>query len=167
MQPLHATTHSPPPQLCAQRLLDVLPAVMRFVRKHMRSQRSRGLSVPQFRALFFLQNTPDANLSCVAEFLGASLPTASRIVTCLVAKGFVTRRASATDRRQVRLVLTGSGKTVMEKARRVTQERLATELQSLDAEDRSALLRAMDGLSSVFAPALRTSGSQSIVAGAS
>src|SRR4051812_50176626 len=90
----HAT-----PDDCAEALLDVLPPVTRVVRRHMRSNKSRGLSLPRFRTLALLRAAPSANLSAVADFLGASLPTASRIVSGLVAKGFVVRREHADDRR--------------------------------------------------------------------
>src|SRR5262245_32572778 len=153
MQLLRSTTfEKATAELCAQRLLDALPPVMRFVRKHMRSHRGKGLSVPQFRALVMLRSMPDADLSAVAEFLGASLPTASRIVSCLVKKGFVTRRESSSDRRRVRLVLTALGERVLERARGATQEQLARILEPLGPQDKSALLRATDLLESTFSP---------------
>src|SRR4051812_46948573 len=90
---------------CALQLLDALPPVMRFVRKHMRSNRARGLSIPQFRVMALLASIPSANLSAVADFLGASLPTTSRIVSGLVKNGLIERRESQNDRRQVELRL--------------------------------------------------------------
>src|ERR1700722_18906154 len=109
-------------KVCAQELLDSLPPVMRFVRKLMRSHRSKGLSVPQFRALCLFRTVPDANLSAVADFLGASLPTTSRIVSGLVTKGFVHRHRSdqSKDRRCVKLSLTPKGRAAMENARVAT-----------------------------------------------
>src|SRR3954467_6157218 len=85
------------PQRCASEILDALPPVMRFVRKHMRSHRTKGLSLPQFRTLALLRSVPSANLSAVAEFLGASLPTASRIVSGLVSKRLLQRHEHSDD----------------------------------------------------------------------
>ncbi|HMB94875.1 MAG TPA: MarR family transcriptional regulator [Tepidisphaeraceae bacterium] len=117
----------------------------------MRSHRG-GLSVPQFRTLVLLESSPTKNLSAVAEFLGVSLPTASRMVTCMVRKGFVHRRECPNDRRQVELVLTSRGAAIMEKSRRATQQEIARELQSLDQTDRDAIFRAMRMLQIVFKP---------------
>src|SRR3954469_20889293 len=112
---------------CARTMLDGMPAVMWFIRREMRRQRTAGISVPQFRALALLDRYPTASLSLVAEHLGSSQPSAHRLITGLVSRGFVTRKECADDRRQVVLVLTNRGGSVLEKARRATQERLAEE----------------------------------------
>jgi len=156
MQLLSQATKSPAhPARCAEEMLDALPPVMRFVRKHMRSQRAHGLSVPQFRAMVFLRTAPDAKLAAVAEFLGASMPTTSRIVSGLVARGFVSRCEGSKDRRCVKLVLTTRGRSVAEKATRATRARLARELASLGDAERNAILMGMKSLRSLFSPVLR------------
>ena len=43
-------------------VLEVVPTVMRFIRTQMRSHRSLDLSVPQFRALVFIERTDGASL---------------------------------------------------------------------------------------------------------
>src|SRR2546423_15485195 len=85
---------------CAEALLDALHPVMRVVRRQMRSHRSRGLSLAQFRTLALLRAARSANLSAVADFLGAPLPTGSRVVSCLGGKGLLARRAGPGDRRR-------------------------------------------------------------------
>src|SRR5689334_5564645 len=74
---------------CAGAMLDGMPPVMWFIRRHMRRHRTCGLSVPQFRALVLLDRHPTASLSLVAEHLGSSQPSASRLITKLVERGFV------------------------------------------------------------------------------
>jgi DNA-binding MarR family transcriptional regulator len=156
MQLLPSTTIScVTPEQCAAELLDALPPVMRVVRKHMRSHRTHGLSLPQFRAMCFLASTPAAKLLAVAEFLGASMPTTSRIISGLVSKGFVHRCEQFADRRCVDLALTARGRSVMEKARRATSRQLAAELAALDHEQRKAVLLGMQSLRSLFAPPVR------------
>jgi DNA-binding MarR family transcriptional regulator len=144
------------PEECAEALLDALPPVIRVVRRHMRSHRGRTLSLPQFRILAFLRAVRSANLSIVAEFLGASLPTASRIVSGLVSKGLIQRREHAGDRRQVELALTSRGAAAIETARRATRERLAKELESLSEAQRRELLRTMESLYEIFSADLRS-----------
>jgi DNA-binding MarR family transcriptional regulator len=157
MQPLHDAIQSASSEDCAQELLLVLPPMMRFVRKHMRSHRG-GLSVAQFRTLILLESSPTKNLSAVAEFLGVSLPTASRIVTCMVGKGFIDRRECPEDRRHLELVLTTQGAAVMEKSRRATQQQLAQELNSLNDSQRCVILNAMYSLHAVFTPVGKNGG---------
>jgi len=144
------------PDRCASEILDALPPVMRFVRKHMRSHRAKGLSLPQFRTLALLRSVPSANLSAVAEFLGASLPTASRIVSGLVAKGLVEREEHADDRRQLELVLTNRGSATVESAHRATRDELSRELQNLSPQQRATLVKGMNALRSLFVPDLHT-----------
>src|SRR5437016_14469786 len=102
---------------CAKAMLDGLPPVMWFIRREMRRHRTCGLTVPQFRALALVDRYPTASLSLVAEHLGSSQPSASRLITGLVSRGLVTRRECPEDRRQVKLLLTRSGKSVLARAR--------------------------------------------------
>src|SRR5436309_10499625 len=142
MQQLAPANNSRLAEQCATGLLDALPPVVRIVRSHMRSHRNKGLSLPQFRALAFLRAVRVANLSTVADLLNTSLPTASRIVSGLVAKGFLLRRESSTDRRQVDLAVTAKGAAIMESARQATQSLLANELSSLSASELKTLQHA-------------------------
>jgi DNA-binding MarR family transcriptional regulator len=150
-----AADPDPTPAACARALLDALPPIMRFVRCHMRSHRGRGLSVPQFRTLAFIQTTPAASLSTVAEQLAASHPTTSRVVSRLVSKGLVRRRASARDRRQIELHLSSRGAAVVAVARRATEASLADEIAAFPPADRSRVLRAMRALNERFAAKAR------------
>src|SRR3954471_9982889 len=99
---------------CAAALLDALPSVMWFIRQQMRSRRTKGMSVPQFRTLVLLKRYPSASVSAVSENLGSSLPTASRIVAGLVNKGLVTRKSRKDDRRHVSLELTARGRAALD-----------------------------------------------------
>jgi DNA-binding MarR family transcriptional regulator len=136
---------------CAATLLDALPSVMWFVRQNMRSRRSQGLSVPQFRVLVLLHRYPEASLSAVSEHLGSTLPTASRIVGGLVGKGLVARRSCSEDRRQVALQLTDKGRSVLDVAWQDTRSAVAERLSKLTVEQHAGVMGAMDLLRDVFA----------------
>ena len=138
------------PEVCSRVLLDGLPAVMWFIRQQMRKHRSGGLSVPQFRALALLDRFPTATLSAVAEYMGTSQPSASRLITGLVSKGFVTRRECSKDRRQINLVLTARGRSALETARQATQQRIAERIQTLGGADRSMIASSMRVLNEMF-----------------
>jgi DNA-binding MarR family transcriptional regulator len=98
-----------------------------------------------------LDRYPTASLSAVAENLGATMPTASRMVSGLVAKGLVARRTHPTDRRQASLVLTARGRAALNTARRAAQDGVARDLAPLTADDRATVTRAMTLLQTVFA----------------
>ena len=139
------------PNACAHAILDAMPQLMWFIRRRMRAHRTRGLSVPQFRTLALLDRYPTASLSAVAENLGATMPTASRMVSGLVTKGFVTRKTHPTDRRQASLVLTAKGRTALNTSRQATQDAVAHELARLSDPDRATITRAMTLLDTAFA----------------
>jgi DNA-binding MarR family transcriptional regulator len=139
------------PDACARAMLDGMPQVMWFIRRQMRQHRTRGMSVPQFRTLVLLDRYPTASLSVVAENLGATLPTASRMVSGLVTKGFVARKAHPTDRRQASLVLTAKGRSALNTARQATQDGMAREIARLSGAERAMITRAMGLLQEAFA----------------
>jgi DNA-binding MarR family transcriptional regulator len=135
---------------CAGALLEALPALMRFVRRQMRSRRAKGLSVPQFRTLVQLRRCPATSLSSVCESLGSSPPTTSRIVSGLVSKGLIVRRTSERDRRQVSLQLTPRGQAVIDAAWRGTQGAVAGKLSDLSETQLAKLAGSLSLLSGVF-----------------
>ena len=71
---------------CARELFDTLPLGMRIIRQHMRRHRS-GLTVPQFRTLYYVSTSSGCSLSAAADFIGLSLPAMSRLVDWLVERG--------------------------------------------------------------------------------
>ncbi len=152
MQPLHGLTDgAPTTQECAALLLEVVPPVMRAIRTEMRRNRAADLSVPQLRTLIYLSRHSGASLSDLAEHVGLTLPSASRLVDALVARCAVARMASAADRRRVALMVTEPGAAILAEARRATQTSLAARLAGLSEEERRAVARAMRSLRTAFA----------------
>ncbi len=142
MQSLRATTETDCVTSCAREVLDTAPVLIWYIRRHMRKQR-KGLSVPQFRALVKVRKEPGASLSVVAEHLGASLPTTSRVVAKLVDKGFLLRREGSEDRRQVLLEITPEGRSLVDAANASTQGHMEKELTSLNCAQREHVRQAM------------------------
>jgi DNA-binding MarR family transcriptional regulator len=133
----------------AHEVLDIVPAIMRTIRKEMRSRRGADLSVMQFRALLFIQLNPGASLSAVAEYLDLTPPTVSKMVDGLVANDVVIRGDCSEDRRRVMLTLTAQGQNRLEIARGGTQARLAEILSGLAPGEYQAIHQVMqlrDGL---------------------
>jgi DNA-binding MarR family transcriptional regulator len=137
-------------EVCALRVLDAVPIVMRFIRAEMRSKRARGVSVPQFRSMAFLRINEGASLSQVAEHVGLSMPAMSRLVDGLVKRGLLARGSSESDRRKVTLRLTARGQDMIRAARKWTERRLAVVLESLPKGQRSEIAAAMAVLKGAF-----------------
>ncbi|MSP12867.1 MAG: MarR family transcriptional regulator [Chloroflexi bacterium] len=138
------------PEECAREVLEVVPTVMRAIRTEMRSRRNPDLSVPQFRTLGFLNRHEGASLSDVAEHIGMTLPSMSKLVDGLVSNCLATRQVDARDRRRVTLTLTEEGKIVLKEAREATQTRLAETLGALPARERALIIEAMEALRGAF-----------------
>ncbi len=117
--------------MCAQDVLEVVPQVMRAIRTELRRHRAADLSVPQFRTLAFIDRQADASLSDVAEHIGLTLPSMSKIVDGLVTRKLVTRQTHPTDRRRMTLALTARGQTALESSRAATRACLAEDLVAL------------------------------------
>ncbi|HEY9151843.1 MAG TPA: MarR family transcriptional regulator [Anaerolineales bacterium] len=135
---------------CARRLLDTTPQIMRSIRAEMRSHRGHDLSVPQFRTLTFISRNPEVSLSNLAEHLGLTLPSTSKLVDGLVNQKIITRRESKEDRRRLTLVLTKSGEDILRTAHKATQDRLKDILHELSADELSSVIRAMEILHPLF-----------------
>jgi len=145
-----ATSNGHGPQACARQVMDVVPLVMRHLRGWMRSQRVAGLSVPHFRALALLGRVGTCTLTDVAEHLGLSVPSVSRMVQGLVGRNLVVREPGTEDGRQVSLRLSEHGKAVLKTAQRGTQARLAEVLSRLSADQRAEVSHATELLRDAF-----------------
>ena len=93
-------------EACAHEVLDVVPLVMRAIRAELRRHRTADLSLAQFRTLAYLNSHAEVSLSEVAEHIGLSLPTMSKLVDGLLGRGLLTREEDPADRRRVILCLT-------------------------------------------------------------
>jgi len=146
---------------CAALLMDVIPLVMRYIRTEMRSRRMRGLSIPQFRTMVFLYRNEGASLSEVANNIGLTLPSASKIVDALVERKLVSRTVLSGDRRYISLRLSKLGRSTLMQARRGAEASLAEKIASLSSSQQAVVSEAMQALASVFAPTETVSGNKS------
>ena len=140
---------------CARQLLDTTPQVMRFIRAEMRSHRGHDLSVPQFRTLTFVNRNPELSLSHLADHLGLTLPSTSKLVDGLVNQKIITRRESQQDRRRLTLALTKYGQDILRVAREATQNHLKDVLHELSADELSTIIRAMNLLQPLFTKGMK------------
>ena len=135
---------------CAQAVLDAVPLVMRSIRMQLRSHRHQDISVPQFRILIFINKHTDASLSEVADHIGLTLPTLSKMVDLLVTRGWVMRSPCPEDRRRLQLGLTARGKVMLDQALESTRASLARSFEGFSPDDLDRIVNSMDQLQSVF-----------------
>ncbi len=144
-------------QEAAQQTLEAVPAVMRTIRAQLRSHRSADISVPQFRAMGYIDHNEGASLSDLACFIGLTLPSMSRLVDGLVSRTLVTRVSHSQDRRRICLSLTPLGREELKAAHRFTERYLVEKLAALDDTDLRTVTRAMQLLKDTFAQEIRDS----------
>lgn len=138
------------PETCAPHVMDTVPLVMRVIRVEMRSHRTPDLSVPQFRALLFVSRRAGVSLSEVAEHLGLTLPSVSKLIDRLVERDLMIRERASDDRRRVILTLTLAGQKALQSATQATQARLAELLGALSPEECATVIEAMHLLRRAF-----------------
>ena len=138
------------PEEAALDVLETVPLVMRVMRSEMRRHRQAGLSVPQFRALAFARSQPGASLNNLAEHLGLTPASTSKMVDGLVERGLLERKTSIEDRRRITLTLTPSGYTVWKESFQLTQAYLAKRLSRLSETEREKLRNSMRMLHTLF-----------------
>jgi DNA-binding MarR family transcriptional regulator len=134
----------------ARDILEVVPAVMRTVRAKMRESGALNLSVPKFRTLGFIVRHRGTSLSDVAEHIGLTLPSMSKLIDGLVERKLVVRQSHPNDRRRITLELTGRGRTLWQSARESTQASLAERMSVLSESERATIVRAMRILHPLF-----------------
>ena len=98
------------------------------------------VSSSQLRVLLTLDTHEDINLRTLADHLGSTPPSTSRLRDRLRAAGFVERETGETDRREVRLRLSPRGRAFLTALRTRREEILRTVLDDMPATARHALL---------------------------
>jgi DNA-binding MarR family transcriptional regulator len=136
---------------CAQGVLETVPAVMRHIRAQMRSNRGAGLSVPQLRSLLFVNRNQGATLGSLAEHLGLTPPSTSKLVEELVGRRLLERRPSTSDRRKLSLGISPGGKRLLEAVLKETHGKLSAALAGLSPEGLQNVVLGLEALRSCFA----------------
>ena len=97
------------------------------------------VSASQLRVLFILEHNEGINLRMLADVLGSTPPSTSRLCDRLQAVGFVERRPGATSRRELRLYLSRRGHAFLTELRSRRERALQSVLEQMPAAQRTAL----------------------------
>jgi DNA-binding MarR family transcriptional regulator len=125
----------------AEEVMEALSAVHRAVRREMRRARPGEISMQQFRTLGILAHHPGASLSLVAQHLGLTTASTSRLVDGLVREGLISRLDAPEDRRRLVLTLTDKGQDVLKATKESALGKLAQKLAQLSDAERSDVLK--------------------------
>ncbi|MFJ8591998.1 MarR family transcriptional regulator [Streptomyces sp. NPDC093598] len=101
-------------------------------------------SASQLRVLLILEHHEGINLRTLADSLASTPPSTSRLCDRLQAAGFVEREVSPADRREVRLHLSGRGRTFLADLRVRREQALRAVLDQMPAAKRAALLQGLE-----------------------
>jgi DNA-binding MarR family transcriptional regulator len=106
----------------------------------MRMRREHDVSLAQVRALALIEHLQPVRLRDVAADAGADKAQISRVVSSLVERGYVSRRALAGDARSAHLELTEAGREKYDALFRTMQDRDRAMRAAFDAGEADALV---------------------------
>jgi DNA-binding MarR family transcriptional regulator len=132
--------------------MDTVPQIVQAIRVEMRLGHGANISIPQFRTLRFIQRHPDSSLSNLADHMGLTPPSVSKLVDGLVKQKLINRQESSTDRRRLTLELTQAGESIVNLSRANAQDSLAKTLGRLSEDEMKIIERAMNLLQPLFVP---------------
>ncbi|MDA8322047.1 MAG: MarR family winged helix-turn-helix transcriptional regulator [Actinomycetota bacterium] len=104
------------------------------------------VTVPQYRALVVLASQGPQRVLSLAEALAVTPSTATRMCDRLVRKGLLRRRASRTDRREVRLTLTPAGQSLVDQVTRRRRAEISRILAKIPRADQETIVEMFDKL---------------------
>ncbi|MFD4570107.1 MarR family transcriptional regulator [Streptomyces sp. NPDC058467] len=102
------------------------------------------VSASQLRVLFVLEHNEGINLRTLADALGSTPPSTSRLCDRLQAVGYVERKPSVTSRRELRLFLSRRGRSFLTELRARREHALEAVLAQMPAAKRTALVEGLE-----------------------
>ncbi|KFG01051.1 MarR family transcriptional regulator [Streptomyces europaeiscabiei] len=102
------------------------------------------VSASQIRVLFILEHNDGINLRMLADALGSTPPSTSRLCDRLEAVGFVERHASTASRRELCLRLSRRGQAFLVDLRARRERALRSVLEQMPTTKRTALLEGLE-----------------------
>ncbi|MER6414005.1 MarR family winged helix-turn-helix transcriptional regulator [Streptomyces humidus] len=115
------------------------------------------VSASQLRVLFILEHHEGINLRTLADSLGSTPPSTSRLCDRLQAVGFVERRTSAGSRRELELFLSRRGSAFLADLRSRREAALEGVLEQMPEAQRAALLGGLEAFCAAAAAQIHES----------
>lgn len=124
-------------------------AMARLGRRMSRAHPDADVTPSRLVALGVLEVTGPLRIGALAEHLGTSPPTTSRLVECLHERGLVDRTPDPDDHRATRVGLTPAGAARLRDQRARTTDDLARRIDGLPPDHRAILLAALPVLEEI------------------
>jgi DNA-binding MarR family transcriptional regulator len=105
------------------------------------------VTLTQYRSLVVLASRGPQGVAALAESVGVTSPTASRMCERLVRKGLVTRRAERRDRRHVRVALSPAGRRLVAGVTDRRRSEIEQLVASIPMDTRAGVVDALGHLS--------------------
>jgi len=99
-------------------------------------EQADGLTIPQYRLLSAIAELPEARSGELAERVGVSPPTTTRMLSGLERAGIVRRKARPGDRRTITIALTAKGRRLLGRKATAVSEKRRELYESLTASER-------------------------------
>lgn len=109
-----------------------------------------GLTVPQYRLLSAVADAPAVRSGELAERVGVSPPTTTRMLSGLERAGVVRREAVAGDRRAVAVALTAKGRRLLARKEAAVSEKRRALYESLTPAERRQAQRLLRRLAAAI-----------------
>ena len=114
-----------------------------FILNILRTFGDIDFSLPQVATLLLLEEEGEPTIKQVAEFLGRSVSTTSRLLDQLVEDGLVSRREDVHDRRAKRIAITEQGRTLITTLERQGAARQIAVMEYLSVEEQAEVARVL------------------------
>lgn len=128
-----------------ERSLNAVRSIVRALRINTRSiELKMGISLAQLFVLQQLAERPAESLNELAERTATHQSSVSVVVRRLVERGYVSRTASAADKRRIEIAVTPSGRSLLAGAPVTIQTQMMSALASMDRADQATLANLLE-----------------------
>lgn len=133
------------------RILRALRKIIRAIDIHSRKlNKEFNITTPQLICLHSLRDSGPMTLSQLASEVSLGTSTTTGIVDRLVSKQFVTRTRSEQDRRKISLVITETGRKLIESAPTLLQQQFMEALSQLPESEQAAITLSLENVVSLM-----------------
>ncbi len=134
------TSTAPPDVRAIERSMNAVRSIVRALRVNTRAiELKMGISLAQLFVLQQLEDRPADSLNALAERTATHQSSVSVVVRRLVERGYVSRVASAIDKRRIEIAVTPTGSALLAGAPMTIQTQLMTALREMERSEQTTL----------------------------
>jgi DNA-binding MarR family transcriptional regulator len=141
---LAAVEMSPEDAVRIEQVLHALPDLWQaYQRRLLKQQHFKGVTSGQIRLLSVLMHNAPCSVGTVANALNISMGAASESVDKLVELGYITRKHSKIDRRQVILDLTAEARDIAASVRQIRIGQISSVFRQMEPAERDGFIKGL------------------------